>query len=214
MRIKKTAILLLLLFFWISLDAQVNWPAIKQTTKPWARWWWEGSAVNKNDLAWNMQEYKKAGLGGLEITPIYGIHGFEKQFINFLSPQWTQIFDFTLAEAKKLGLGIDLANGTGWPFGGPWVKDEDASKTIYYKTYSLNGGERLKDEVVYEQQALVRVANNKPVSADTLVQPVSANKDLQSLALDQIIFPGKLPLQTLMAYSDKGEKLELTNKIN
>ena len=40
-------------------------------------------------------------------------------------------------EAKRLGIGVDLANATGWPFGGPWVTDDDASKTVYFKTYTL-----------------------------------------------------------------------------
>jgi hypothetical protein len=120
------------------------WPLITQTNKPWTRWWWQGSAVNNKDLTWNLEQYQQAGLGGVEITPIYGIYGYEKQFIQFLSPQWMQVFDHTLKESKRLGLGVDLANGTGWPFGGPWVTDADASKTIYYKNYSLLAGESLK----------------------------------------------------------------------
>jgi len=72
-------------------DAQLKWPSVTKTTKPWTRWWWEGSAVNKTDLTWNLEQYQKAGLGGVEITPIYGIYGYEKQFIEFLSPQWMQV---------------------------------------------------------------------------------------------------------------------------
>jgi hypothetical protein len=72
----------------------------------------------------------------------------------------------------------------------------------------------LKENIAYEQQALVRTANNKPASVDTILQPVSANKNLQALALDQIIYPGKLPLQLLMAYSEKGDKLDLTTKVD
>ena len=205
------------LFFLIvcySTEAQLNWPTVTQTNKPWARWWWEGSAVDKKGLTWTMEEYRKAGLGGLEITPIYGIYGFEKEFLNFLSPKWMQMLDHTLAEGQRLNLGIDLANGTGWPFGGPWVSDEDASKSVYFKSYSVNGGERLKENIVYEQTPLVRTANNKPASADTLLQPVTANKNLQALALDQIKYPGKLPLQLLMAYSDKGASIDLTKNVD
>jgi len=212
--VRKLIFLLLIAGLAFTSRAQINWPAITQTSKPWARWWWEGSAVNKKDLTWNLEQYKKAGLGGLEVTPIYGIHGYEKQFINFLSPQWMQMFDFTLAEAKRLGIGIDLANGTGWPFGGPWVSEKDASKTVYYKTYALNGGEQLKENIVYNQPALVRTANNKPASIDTLLKPVTANKDLQSLALDQIIYPEKLPLKLMMAYSDKGDTIDFTAKVD
>src|SRR6478609_12126239 len=146
--------------FLLQANAQLKWPAITTTTKPWTRWWWEGSAVNKADLTWNLEQYQKAGLGGVEITPIYGVYGHEKEFINFLSPEWMQVFDHTLAESKRLGLGVDLANGTGWPFGGPWVTDNDASKTIYFKTWSLNAGESLKDVIEYDQEALIRTANN------------------------------------------------------
>lgn len=211
---KKCLLIIALSCFLQNSFSQIQWPAITKQTKPWTRWWWEGSAVNKRDLTWNLQQYQKAGLGGVEITPIYGVHGYEKQFIKFLSPQWMDMFVYTLTEAKRLGIGVDLANATGWPFGGPWVTDADASKTIYYKMYSLNSGEQLKDVIEYNQEALVRTANNKPVSIDTILKPVYANKNLQSLALDQIQYPEKLPLQCLIAYSEDKKILNLTDKVD
>ena len=200
---KKIFLLFLVNYFLANLNAQIKWPVITQQTKPWTRWWWEGSAVNKAELAWNLDQYQKAGLGGVELTPIYGIYGYEKQFVDFLSPQWMQLFTHTLAEAKRLGVGVDLANGTGWPFGGPWVTDKDASKTIYFKTYNIKNGEELKEKIEYNQEALVRTANNKPAGIDSILNPVYINKNLQALALDQIQYPGKLPLKILMAYPDK-----------
>jgi hypothetical protein len=197
----------------ITGNAQLQWPAITQQTKPWTRWWWQGSAVNKKDLSYNMQLYKEAGLGGMEITPIYGVKGYENQFISFLSPEWMQVLDYTMAEGKRLDLGIDLANATGWPFGGPWITEADASKAIYCKTYQLSSGDELKEPVTYQQEGLVRTANNKQLTINEVVKPLQANKDLQSLALDQIIYPGSLPLQLLMAYSDKGAALDITNKV-
>lgn len=202
-----------LAFFFFTSNAQVKWPAITNTTKPWTRWWWEGSAVNKKDLTVNLEQFQQAGIGGVEITPIYGIHGYEKQFINFLSPAWMQMLDHTLSESKRLGLGVDLANATGWPFGGPWVTDQDASKSVYFKTYTVRPGEQLNEAVEYNAEALVRTANYKSVSIDTLLKPVSANRDLQSLALDQIQYPGKLSLQTLVAYSGS-QIIDLTAKVN
>src|SRR5688500_17010344 len=89
-----------------------QWPQITQQNKPWARWWWEGSAVNQKDLSWMMEEYSKAGLGGLEITPIYGVKGYENQFIDFLSPKWVEMLKHTLTEGKRLGLGIDMAQAS------------------------------------------------------------------------------------------------------
>jgi len=196
-----------------SFAQTLQWPKVTSTTKPWTRWWWEGSAVNKTDLTWNLEEYRKAGLGGVEITPIYGIHGAESQFIPFLSTKWMQMLQHTLNESKRLKLGVDLANATGWPFGGPWVRDADASKTVFYKTYTVKQGEQLTEPVEYKREAFVRTANYKSVSADTLLQPVSANKNLQALALDQIHYAGKLPLQALVAF-DGGKSVNLISKVD
>src|SRR5687767_9494208 len=123
-------IIILLISLSLQSFSQLKWPPITQQTKPWTRWWWEGSAVNAKDLTWNLEQYKAAGLGGVELTPIYGVYGYEKQFLDFLSAPWMKMFMHTLKESKRLGLGVDLANGTGWPFGGPWVSDDDASKSV------------------------------------------------------------------------------------
>ncbi|MBS1567116.1 MAG: glycoside hydrolase family 2 protein, partial [Bacteroidetes bacterium] len=198
-----------------TLSATAQWPAITSTMKPWTRWWWEGSAVTKPDLTAAMQQYADAGLGGLEITPIYGVKGMEDKFLPFLSPAWMDALQHTLAEGKRLGLGIDLANATGWPFGGPWVTPEDASKYMAWTSYSLNGGETLKDTIHYMQEALVRTANGKRVSIEQLSDPVTTNKNMQELALDQVRFPKPLPLVLLMAYpKEGGAPINLTDKVD
>ena len=94
----------------------LEWPEITQTAKPWSRWWWHGSSVTKAGITAELAAYQKAGLGGLELTPIYGVIGDEEHFVNYLSPEWMDLFEFTLQEAERLGLGIDMATGTGWPF--------------------------------------------------------------------------------------------------
>lgn len=211
--LKRVAFAFSFAIFFLLSSAQLQWPSVTQTTKPWTRWWWHGNAVTKSDITWNLEQYQKAGLGGVEITPIYGVQGHEKMFINYLSPQWMEMFMHTLKEAKRLNLGVDVANATGWPFGGPWVTEQDASKTIYYKTYTVKAGEQLNVFIEYKQEALVRTANNKPVSIDTIKRPVWTNKNLQALALDQIVYPENLPLQLLRAYSDSGTVLNLTSKV-
>jgi hypothetical protein len=197
----------------LSAQAQApKWPAITQQTKPWTRWWWEGSAVNKADLTTVMTEYQKANLGGLEITTIYGVKGAENQFIDFLSPKWLDMLTHTLTEGQRLGLGIDVAQASGWPFGGPWVAPEDASKYVAYKTFEVKGGASLTEPVSYMQKPIITAVGHK-VDIKQLVDPVAKNKDMQTLALDQVRFEKLLPLQTLMAYSDKGQTLDLTSKV-
>jgi len=64
--------------------------------------------------------------------------------------------EFTLQEGKRLDMGIDLANASGWPFGGPWIQADLACKNFQYKSYSLKGGERLDKKVEFIQEPMVR----------------------------------------------------------
>ena len=120
-----------------------SWPSITHQTKPWTRWWWQGSAVEPASLTAQLEALKAAGIGGVEITPIYGVRGTEDRFIPYLSDAWMKMLDYTLREARRLDLGVDMATGTGWPFGGPWVGDSMSARTIAHKTWILSAGERL-----------------------------------------------------------------------
>ncbi len=98
-----------------------TWPEITRENKPWTRWWWPGSGVDKASLTRQLEQFAAAGLGGVEITPIYGAKGYEDRYLTFLSPKWLEMLEHTTREAQRLGLGVDMATGTGWPFGGPWI---------------------------------------------------------------------------------------------
>ena len=210
----KSLLLLLAIGAQFSVHAQLEWPAVTAQTKPWTRWWWMGSAVDKADLAANIEKYAAAGLGGLELTPIYGVHGYENQFVDYLSPKWMDLFTYTLGEAKRLGLGLDMTTGTGWPFGGgPLIDSAYACRELFYKTWSVKGGEGLSDSIRYQQEGYVHT-DGRPATISQLVEPVYANKDLQALALFQVRFPHSLPPFSLMAYSADGRVLDLTGRVD
>ncbi len=111
--------------------------AFPNTAKPWTFWWWMGSTVTENDITWQLENFAKAGLGGVHIIPIYGVKGLEKQAIPYLSPRWMQILEHTVREGKRLGLGVDMTTGTGWPFGGPNVTPDMAAKKWQYTNGQL-----------------------------------------------------------------------------
>lgn len=121
----------------LSVHAQ-SWPTPTVESKPAARWWWLGSALTEKDVKWNMEQYASHGLGALEITPLYGVQGNDKNNIPFLSPRWMQMLKFIEDEGKQTGIEIDMNNGTGWPFGGPTVKLTDgACKAIFVDKSAL-----------------------------------------------------------------------------
>jgi hypothetical protein len=123
------------------------WPAATAEHRPWTRWWWLGSAVDRPNLTRSLEEFKQAGIGGVEICPIYGAKGYEDRFIDFLSPRWVEMLAHTTTEAKRLGLGVDLTTGTGWPFGGPTVTAADASARAVLKSYDLAEGKGLGERL-------------------------------------------------------------------
>ena len=191
-----------------------GWPQITRDAKPWSRWWWMGNSVNPSDLKAAMEAYSKAGLGGLEITPIYGVHGYENKFIKFLSPEWIENLNYSFQEGKRLDMGIDLAMASGWPFGGLWVTPEDACKYMSVQSYALKEGEQLQEKVAMIQETMLRSISRKDLNITQLKYPVSANADsLQNWAIDQVRYPRPMPLQALMAYSDKGSIINLTANV-
>ena len=105
----------------------VTLPQPTREAKPGVRWWWLGSAVDKDNLSWCLGEYAKAGVGAVEITPIYGVQGNDANEISYLSPKWMEMLRHVEAVNEKLDIETGMATGTGWPFGGPWVPIEEAA---------------------------------------------------------------------------------------
>lgn len=122
------------------------WPALTSETRPWAYWWWMGSAVDTNNLSKELTRYRDAGMGGVHIIPIYGAKGWESNALSYLSPQWMAMLDFTVTEAKRLGLGVDMTTGTGWCFGGPRVTDDEANASAVNRSFEITDGGRLTNK--------------------------------------------------------------------
>ncbi|MEK7952212.1 glycosyl hydrolase [Luteolibacter soli] len=132
--------LALLLLASLACADDTAWPTVTNEAKPWTRWWWLGSGVDAKNLTSELESFSKAGLGGVEICPIYGAKGYEDRDLPFLSDKWTAAYAHTAKEAARLGMGVDLTTGTGWPFGGPWVEEKDASASLENIKAKAEGG--------------------------------------------------------------------------
>jgi hypothetical protein len=108
-----------------------------------------------------MEAYQKAGLGGLEITPIYGVYGAEKQFVNYLSPEWMELLRHTLQEGEdSIWVSIWLLAQVGL-LAGRGCRRMTRVKNMEYKTYTLKGGERLSEKIHFIQQPYLRAVGNQ-----------------------------------------------------
>ena len=127
--------------------ADIDWPQITKESRPWTYWWWMGSAVDKENLTWQLEKLHRVGIGGVHIVPIYGVKGYEAQYIPYLSRRWMEMLSHTVSEAQRLGMGVDMTCGTGWPFGGPQVDSGHAAAKLLFETWTVKGGESLGQKI-------------------------------------------------------------------
>jgi hypothetical protein len=144
MRVFIMLILFSMLLYQCTQKPAFEAPPITRECKPWVYWWWLGSAVDQVNLSYQLKHLADAGYGGVHIIPIYGVKGYEDRFIKYLSPEWMEMLAHTVTRANKLGLGVDMSTGTGWPFGGPHVNLNSAAKQIQLQTYPLAAGKSLE----------------------------------------------------------------------
>ena len=118
--------LLLLLIFTAAMAlpgaqrGQRDWPPITAETKPWTRWWWQGSAVERRVAHGAARgarggrdrrrrgdaDLRRARRGRCASSPTCRRSGW-------------RCWITRCARRRRLKMGVDMATGTGWPFGGP-----------------------------------------------------------------------------------------------
>lgn len=144
----------------------IVWPEVTKEMKPWTRWWWMGSAVNEQELKWHLEAFAEKGFGGVEIAPIYGAKGYEQEYVSYLSPRWMELLKYLVSKSDSLGLGVDMTNGTGWPFGGPHIGADLAAARLVIQDYKLSPtSEPLVLQIADEKQYALGVVKLIAVTA-------------------------------------------------
>jgi len=101
--------------------------------RPFVRWWWNGDKIEKDEITRELQLLRDAGISGVEITPIKfpaKTDDLGKRSVPWLSDEWITLLQFTLQEASSRGISCDLLVGSGWPFGGEWLAEEERSQIV------------------------------------------------------------------------------------
>ena len=110
--------------------------------RPFVRWWWNGDKVEPEELRRELRVMKAAGIGGVEINPI-GIaeedNDMGKRSLTWLSDEWIEALKATFDEAKKLDMTCDLIVGSGWPFGGEFLKGDERAQVVLIDAQKLEG---------------------------------------------------------------------------
>lgn len=159
----KKLCIILCLFCFVRLSAQ-QWPVVHKEAKPWTRWWWMSSAVNKEGIDKQLSSLHNVGFGGVEVVPIYGAVGYEHDYIKYLSPDWMKVLDHTVSKARSLAMGVDISVGTGWPIGGPEVSVQDAATRLIIQQYSIQENHIFNEPLLAKDKKGALITNAKLAS--------------------------------------------------
>lgn len=115
------------------------------SARPFVRWWWNGDAVTETEILRELDILKRAGIGGVEINPV-SMPGGEEQLkqagakpLIWLGPEWNKMVKAACDGAKQRGMLADLIVGSGWPFGGKFLKPDEQIQIITLAKKQLTG---------------------------------------------------------------------------
>ena len=100
--------------------------------------------MSRSDISAQLEIMAASNIGGVSIVPIYGEVGDEANYIEFLSKDWLDMLAYISSEARRLGMGVDMTLGTGWPFGGKNVSKLDAAKRLDANLHCANTMQMVK----------------------------------------------------------------------
>ena len=114
---------------------------------PLTRWWWPGNDVEKSELKRELQLFADHHFGGVEIQPMGLVmptkgKGRAERIMSYDSPLYYENLATVMDEARRLGLIVDLTNGSGWPSGGEHMTEEDNNQTLEYGMVSVVPGNK------------------------------------------------------------------------
>lgn len=117
----------------------INPPA---QARPFVRWWWNGDCVTEKEILRELDLMKAAGIGGVEINPVAMPGGATPSAtapLTWLSPEWNRMAGVATRGAKERGMIADMIVGSGWPFGGRFLKSGETIQAIGVACKSLKG---------------------------------------------------------------------------
>jgi hypothetical protein len=114
--------------------------------RPFVRWWWNGNQISPIEIKRELAVMKAAGIGGIEINPIaMPKEGKDigARSIEWLSKEWNLLVADAAREARIKGMITDLIVGSGWPFGGEFLKEHELIQRVVTDSISCTSGQKI-----------------------------------------------------------------------
>lgn len=115
--------------------------------RPFVRWWWNNNQVEEKEILRELDVLKAAGIGGVEINPIEAVNKPEEskaKVLTWRSEEWDKLLLAACKGAKERGMLVDIIAGSGWPFGGKFLKPDDQIMLLSVKSKVVKGGAKFE----------------------------------------------------------------------
>ena len=141
------------------------------------RWWWFGAAVKTAELERELKTMQSAGIGGVEIQPVYPLALDDPQTgienLPYMSAPFLDAVRFASKTARNLGMRVDITLGSGWPYGGPdTTVNEAAGKLRFERVAVPEGAASVPIPAIAEGEKVIAAfvaGKQTPVSAEDRV---------------------------------------------
>ena len=161
------------------------------SARPWVYWFPLDGNISSNGITLDLEAMARAGIGG--VLYMETDQGAPRGPAAFGGPLWRDLFKHICAEARRLGLQVNMNNDAGWcGSGGPWITPELSMQRIVWTETSLAGPKRF-DAVLPQPQAVKDYYRDIAVFA--FPTPPS-NYVIPRLAGKSASTPEQIPLQT------------------
>ena len=125
-----------------------SWTAFREPpaeARPFVRWWWNGDCVTDREIRREIGVMHRAGIGGFEINPIAMPESSDHvpgEGLEWLSPEWIRMVRIATDTAREKGMVADLIVGSGWPFGGEFLREDQQSQRVAVRATPVEGPRR------------------------------------------------------------------------
>ena len=116
--------------------------------RPFVRWWWNGNHLEADEIVRELDVLHAAGIGGIEINPIAmpeEAADIGTKPIEWLSKEWNVMLTYAAQEAKKRGMITDMIVGSGWPFGGEFLSEDETVQRVITHQIPISAGEIIRE---------------------------------------------------------------------
>lgn len=114
--------------------------------RPWVYWFWLNGNITPEGITADLEAMRRVGIGGALIMEVD--QGAPVGPVDFMGPQWRELFQHVHREANRLGLEINMNDDAGWNgSGGPWITPEQAMQEVTWSETETTGPARFEAQL-------------------------------------------------------------------